>query len=80
MGHAACTEPQCLYKGALYLYLMVELYLYPPMGRAACTEPQCLYKGALYTKFRHPCDLMRGIYAPCCWVITVEALNTVMRT
>jgi len=19
MGHAACTEPQCLYKGALYL-------------------------------------------------------------
>jgi len=21
MGHTACTEPQCLYKGALYLYL-----------------------------------------------------------
>jgi len=21
MGRAACTEPQCLYKGALYLYL-----------------------------------------------------------
>jgi hypothetical protein len=20
MGHMACTEPQCLYKGALYLY------------------------------------------------------------
>jgi len=22
MGSTACTEPQCLYKGALYLYLM----------------------------------------------------------
>jgi len=21
MGRTACTEPQCLYKGALYLYL-----------------------------------------------------------
>ena len=46
MGRTACTEPQCLYKGALYL--TVVLYLYSPMGRAACTEPQCLYKGALY--------------------------------
>jgi hypothetical protein len=46
MGRTACTEPQCLYKGALYL--TVELYLYPPMGRTACTEPQCLYKGDLY--------------------------------
>jgi len=44
MGLKACTEPQCLYKGALYLYL----YLYSPMGRTACTEPQCLYNGALY--------------------------------
>jgi len=40
----ACTEPQCLYNGALYLYL----YLYSPYGRTACTEPQCLYNGALY--------------------------------
>ena len=22
MGRKACTEPQCLYKGALYLYLL----------------------------------------------------------
>ena len=46
MGRTACTKPQCLYKGALYL--TVELYHYSPMGRTACTEPQCLYKGALY--------------------------------
>ena len=46
MGRTACTEPQCLYKGALYL--TVVLYLYSPMGRTACTEPQCLYKGTFY--------------------------------
>ena len=23
MSRTACTEPQCLYKGALYLYLLV---------------------------------------------------------
>jgi len=27
MGHTACTEPQCLYKGALYLYLIVEYFI-----------------------------------------------------
>ena len=32
MGRTACTEPQCVYKGALYLYLTVELYLYSPYG------------------------------------------------
>ena len=41
VGCTDCAEPQCLYKGALYLHL----YLYPPMD---CTEPQCLYKCALY--------------------------------
>ena len=45
MGRTACTEPQCLYKGDLYLYLYLS----------ACTRvtftlplPQCLYKGDLY--------------------------------
>ena len=42
MGRTAFTEPQCLYKGALYLYLRVELYLYSLYG------PYGLYKGALY--------------------------------
>ena len=37
-GRTACTEPQCLYKGALYR----------PYG---CTEPQCLYKCALYRPY-----------------------------
>ena len=44
MDRTACTEPLCLYSGALYLYL----YLYPPMDRTACTEPQCLYNSTLY--------------------------------
>jgi len=25
MGRTACTEPQCLYKGALYLYLLYNV-------------------------------------------------------
>ena len=42
MGRRACTEPQCLYKGALYLYL----YLYSPYGpyglyRASVTVQGC---------------------------------------
>jgi hypothetical protein len=32
MGSTACTEPQCVYKGALYLHLTEELYLYSPYG------------------------------------------------
>ena len=35
----ACTEPQCLYKGALYL--TVELYLYSPYG------PYGLYRASV---------------------------------
>jgi hypothetical protein len=26
MGRTACTEPQCLYKGALYLYLYRQFF------------------------------------------------------
>ena len=26
MGRTACTEPQCLYKGALYLYLFIYVF------------------------------------------------------
>ena len=29
MGHMTCTEPQCLYKGALYLYLTEEYHEEP---------------------------------------------------
>jgi hypothetical protein len=41
MGPTACREPQCLYKGALYLYLTVELYLYSPYG------PYGLYRASV---------------------------------
>ena len=41
MGRTACTVPQCLYKGALYLYLTVELYLYSPYG------PYGLYRASV---------------------------------
>jgi len=32
-GRTACTEPQCLYKGALYLYLY-EGYMFRPVYSA----------------------------------------------
>ena len=41
MGRTACTEPQCLYEGTLYLYLTVELYLYSPCG------PYGLYRASV---------------------------------
>jgi len=37
MGRTACTEPQCLYNVALYLYL----YLYTPYG------PYSLYRASV---------------------------------
>jgi len=53
MGHTACTEPQCLYKGVLYLYIFGQKRsltddkdggtrnypsLYPPPGTLACVN------------------------------------------
>jgi len=35
LARTACTEPQCLYKGALYLYL----YLYSPCGPYGLCRP-----------------------------------------
>jgi len=52
MGRTACTEPQCLYNGDLYLTLVpVQGCTLPYL--IACTSVhftllQCLYKGALY--------------------------------
>ena len=51
MSRTACKEPQCLYKGALYLYLTVELYLYSPYGPYGLYRASCLYNGALYLTF-----------------------------
>jgi hypothetical protein len=41
MVRTACTVPQCLYKGAHYLYLRVELYLYSPY------RPYGLYRASV---------------------------------
>ena len=41
MGRTACTEPQCLYKGALSLYLTVQLHLYSHYG------PYSLYRASV---------------------------------
>jgi len=55
MGRTACTEPQCLYKGALYLYLAVDLYLYSPYG------PYGLYRASLPVQgCTLPCNLLNS--------------------
>ena len=57
MGRTACTEPQCLYKGALYLYLTVKLYLYSPYG------PYGLYRASVPVQ-GWPLPLHKKIYWP----------------
>ena len=49
MGRTACTEPQCLYKGALYLYLTVELYLYSPYGPYGLYRASVPVQGCTFT-------------------------------
>jgi hypothetical protein len=52
MGGTACTEPQCLYKGALYLFLKgVKEGLVPPQLTAACTYIEYLYFLLQISKF-----------------------------
>jgi hypothetical protein len=55
MNRTACTEPQCLYKGALYLYLTVELYLHSPYG------PYGLYSASVQVQ---GCTLPYGKITP----------------
>jgi hypothetical protein len=43
MGRTDCTEPHCLYKGALYL--TVELYLYSPYGSYGLYRSSVLVQG-----------------------------------
>jgi len=45
MDRTACTEPQCLYNGALYLYL------YSPYGPYGLYRASVPYNGALYLYF-----------------------------
>jgi len=42
MGRTACTEPQCLYKGALYVYFYYYIYkdVYSISGAAWCVKPE----------------------------------------
>jgi hypothetical protein len=71
MCRTVCTEPQCLYMGALYLYLTVELYLYSPY------VPYGLYRASVLV---HGCTLplpySRAIpLLPLCAVRPVQSLS-----
>jgi len=43
MGRAACTEPQCLYKGALYLYITIQISITTFQSQAAVSHDSKLH-------------------------------------
>jgi len=67
MGCTACREPQCLHKGALYLYL----YLYSPYGLYS------LYRASVPVQ---GCTLPLPIPLPLLWVVQpVQSLSACTR-
>jgi hypothetical protein len=60
MGRTACIEPQCLYKGALYL--TVELYLYSPYGPYGLYRASVPLQGVHFTFFLTSNLEVRGNY------------------
>jgi len=56
MGRTACTEPQCLYKGALYFYLLT----YRPLSRVPEENSESLSLETFqfhYRSFNYNCEL-----------------------
>jgi hypothetical protein len=49
MGRTACTEPQCLHKGALYLFTF--MYEYWNMSRRQVTHLSCTFAALLLPIF-----------------------------
>ena len=45
MGRTACTEPQCLYEGALYRYLLWSCWPLPTTGRVRSQATLCRILG-----------------------------------
>ena len=57
MGRTACTEPQCLYKGALYLYL----YAYYPAVVSAFKTIKYIYMGTAVAQWLRCCATNRKV-------------------
>jgi hypothetical protein len=58
MGRTACTEPQCLYKGELFL--QVELNMYTNIVANSDSE---IYKPPPPKKKKKPTGAIYGVYA-----------------
>ena len=54
IGRTACTEPQCLYKGALYLYLYLLSYMRSVVGRNVIMGRMTVHTQGPMTKFQDP--------------------------
>jgi hypothetical protein len=53
MGCTACTEPQCLYKGALYSEIVKEVWSCPFIA-SALEMSQIEMSGQFHMPFTHP--------------------------
>jgi len=68
MSHTACTEPQCLYKGALYLYLHTDClwWAYPSSysvgAGACCPRSESDYSQLMWRLRRH--GAVQPLYMP----------------
>jgi len=62
MGRTACTEPQCLYKGALYLYLYLTNFERSSSDITVLCGPQPLSKIVLHCS--RCCDLRLKFLMP----------------
>jgi len=51
MGCTACTEPQCLYKGALYLIIFDNLTVGRVNRGSSVSVVTCIRTGQLMTRF-----------------------------
>jgi len=68
MGRTACTEPQCLYKGGLYLYLQVAMWesLTLPWRNQAL---RCRHKDFSPPEFSHTKHPHNSLSSCCCLLL-----------
>ena len=79
MGRTACTEPQCLYKGALYLIFydsILSMYLIltplPPLSLSLSLSLSHTHKHRIVYAYVHVC-----VYDMCVYIgLYIDAANS----
>jgi len=63
MGRTACTESQCLYKGALYLLLYCTKICKRYNMYTLLIHVQCVWAVSSYTLVKHPIKPQNSLYS-----------------